>query len=488
VKSNSQSFLPKFLLGIIFLITGLNSMQVHAAKQAQTDCAIEYDWRQIPSENFVILYTANQVNLAQDINKIYISRLEEDWVKYEIAFSTDLVTPITIRLYPSTTEYYCLNALAPLISGGDFHSHIGTREIALIANEIRGSQIDQDNLTINALRHEIAVLFAEQITNGYAPPGLLEGLGGYFEDPEQTFINRFEEAGKISSPDRGWQRLWEEDVSSSNSLVFLQQTSTVAYLVDVFGWQYMVAFLQKIADLKGYRQALVEVYDVNLQDLQTHWMSYFPVYIQARWQANVIYNHDLSQYRVLIAEGAYADAASRLLAALPLIKLFESEEKLSEAESLLAQAEKGASAAELASESRQAILAGDYRRGYSKAEQGLALYAQLDDSRRTAELETYLDICREVLSLRSELEQLRGVGTPLDPVRTNRIISIGRRLNELGDKDGANEVQIVLLLLGTGQQVLVQWTTVIGLLVCIYLIWRRIVFVRGNYSSRVNLL
>lgn len=488
MKSNSQRFIPKILLGIIFLIAGLNSMQVHAAKQTQADCVIEHDWQQISSEHFVILYTANQVDLAQNINKIYLGRLEDDLIKYEVAFSTDLTTPITIRLYPSVTEYYCLNALAPLVSNGDFHSHIGTREVALIANEISGSQIDRDNQTINALRHEIAVLFAEQITNGYAPPGLMESLGGYFEDPDQTFINRFEEAGMISTPDRGWQRLWEEDIPSSNSLVVLQQTSTVAYLVDVFGWEDLVRFLQKIAELKGYRQALVDVYNVNLQDLQTHWMSYFPIYLQSRWQANVIYNHDLSQYRVLISEGAYTDAANRLLEALPLIKLFENEEKLSEAESLLAQAQKGASAAELALESRQAIIAGDYSLGYSKAEQGLALYSQLDDSRRIAELDAYLDICKEVLSLRSELERLRGVGTPLDPVRTNRIISIGRRLNELGDKEGANEVQIILLLLGAGQQVFVQWTTVIGLLVCVYLIWRRIIFVRRNYSTKVNLL
>ena len=488
MKLNSRLFVPKILLGIIFFISGLNGIQVHAAKNTQTDCAVEYVWRQISSENFVILYTANQVNLAQDINKIFLGRLEEDLGKYEVAFSMDLATPITIRLYPSATEYYCLNALAPLIGGGDFHSHIGTREIAMIASEIKSNQSDKDNQILNALQHEIAVLFGEQITNGYAPPGLMEGLGGYFENPEQTFIDRFEEAGMINTPDRGWQRLWEEDIPSSNSSVFLQQISTIAYLVDVFGWEHLVAFLQKIADLKGYRQALVEVYAVNLQDLQTHWMSYFPIYLQARWQANVIYNHDLSQYHVLISEGAYADAASRLKEALPLINLFESEGKLSEAESLLSRAEKGASAAELALESRQAILAGDYNLGYSKAEQGLSLYSQLDDSRRIAELETYLDICGEVLSLRAEMEQLRGVGTPLDPVRTNRIISIGRRLNELGDKDGANEVQIVLLLLGAGQQVLVQWTTVIGLLVCIYLIWRRILSVRRNYSSRVNLL
>jgi hypothetical protein len=116
------------------------------------------------------------------------------------------------------------------------------------------------------------------------------------------------------------------------------------------------------------------------------------------------------------------------------------------------------------------------------------LYRQLGDTRRIAEIETYRDICAEVLTLRAELDSLRGVGTPLDPLRTQRIVTIGQRLAQLGDSEGANQVQIALLLLGAGQQNFVNWVTVVGLVICIYLIWRRVAYVRKHLSSKVNLI
>jgi hypothetical protein len=476
------------MCGIIFFIAGFNGQSVDAKSLTQADCPIDYVWKQKISGDFVVLYTASHVVLAEEISEKYVRQFGDEFAKYEIAFSTTISTPITIRIYPSELEYYCLNALAPLISSEDTHSHIGTREIALIAKVINRSPMTWDSQAMNAIRHEIAVLFGEKITNGKAPPGLLQGLGGYFEDPADTFSNRLRAAGNISQPDRGWQRLWEEDIPVSNALVFLQQTSTVGYLIDVFGWEKFVSFLQAIAEYQGYRQALVEVYEVNLQDLQTHWGQYFPVYINARWQANVIHSFDLSQFSQLISEGAYADAAERLEGGIPLIELFGSVEQLNEANALLSKAEMGIKAANLAYESRQAILALDDGLGYTSAEQALILYRNLDDPRRFAEVETYRDICAEVLTLREELDRLRGFGTPLDPVRTQRIISIGRRLNELGDSEGANQVQIALLLLGAGQQIFVQGVTIVGLLLCVYLIWRRIVFVRRRYSSKVRLL
>ena len=461
---------------------------VHASPRFQFDCPPDYLWREIDSGHFVVLYTASHVSLAEEISQNYLQKFEEEFSKYAIAFSTEISTPISIRIYPSETEYFCLNAFAPMITSEDSHSHIGTREIALFANVINRSPMTWDAQAINAIRHEIAILFGEKLSDGHAPPGLLKGLGGYFENPVETFLQRYKSSGEMSQPDRGWQRLWEEDVSASNAVVMLQQTSIVGYLVDVFGWDAFVDFLQAIAENQGYRQALIDVYGVNLQDLQTHWSEYFPVYLEARWQANVIHNYDLSQFTQLISQGAYEDAAKRLESAIPLIELFGSLEHLSDAKALFAKAQFGKEASRLALDARQAILDSDYVRGYNSAEQALGIYGQLGDARRNAEIEAYRDICSEVLTLRAELETLRGVGTPLDPVRTQKIITIGQRLAELGDSEGANQVQIALLLLGAGQQVLVNWITVVGLIVCVYLIWRRVTYIRKQLPSKVNLI
>ena len=248
-----------------------------AAPSAQTDCPeslLDFVWREKPANDFVILYTASHVSLAEQIHQNYTPVLEAEITRYQQAFGSELLLPITIRIYPSPLEYYCLNPQAPALGPEDLHSHIGEREIALIANVINRSPTTWETRAVNALRHEIAILFGEQLSAGEAPPGLLQGLGGYFEDPAETFPARYQAAGSPVRPDRGWQRLWEEDVSVSDSLVFLQQTSISAFLIDIYGWEQFTAFLRRIPEVQGYRQASQDVYGENLQDLYAYWQRY----------------------------------------------------------------------------------------------------------------------------------------------------------------------------------------------------------------------
>ncbi len=436
----------------------------------------------------MILYTASHVSLADQIQQNYIGTLESELASYQQAFESDLFLPITIRIYPSELEYYCLNPQAPAIGPEDLHSHIGDREIALIASVINRLPSTWESRAVNALRHEIAVLFGEQLSDGDAPVGLLQGLGGYFEDPAETFPARYQAAGEPIRPDRGWQRLWEEDVSVTDSLAFLQQTSIVAFLIDIYGWDQFTAFLRRIPEVQGYRQAGQDVYGENLQDLYAYWQRYFPTYVESRWQANVVHNYDLSQFEQLIDAGAYADAQAGLQRAIPLVDLFGEDAKRQQARLLLQQAEMGIEAGQLALESRQAILEGDYQAGRVKADQALALYAQLGDTRRVQEVELYRQINTEVLELRAELDRLRGGVAPLDPIKTERLVEIGRRLAELGDMEGSEEVQAALLLLGAGQRALVEWVTVIGLLICVFIIWRRFRGVKRDTSRWGELL
>ncbi len=460
---------------------------VHAAINEQGDC-IPLVWKEKSAGSFVVLYTSSHVSLAEQIELNYAPALSAELENYEQAFGETLLTPITIRLYPSEFEYYCLNALAPLIGPEDLHSHIGTREIALIANVIQRRPSMWETRASNALRHELGVLFGEQLSDGEAPPGLLQGLGGYMQDPVETFPLMYEQAGSPTSPDRGWQRLWEEDIPVSDSLVLLQQTSIVAYLVDIYGWDAFVDFLTRIPEVQGYRQASQDVYQVSLQDLHRHWQRYFLVYVESRWQANVFHNYDLSQFEQLIAAGAYADAQSQLEAGMPMIVLFGDTAKGQLANDLLNRATIGVDAGNLALESRQAILNGDYYDGWTKAEQALALYGQLGDTRRVTELEAYRNISEEVLSLRDEMEKLSGGVAPLDPLKTERLVEIGRRLSELGDEQGTGEVQVALLLLGVGQQAMIKWVTIIGLVICVFIIWRRFRLVQRGRSDWGELL
>lgn len=454
----------------------------------QENCPGDYIWKELSSENFVILYTASQVSMAQDIETQYLQMIEHELPKYVEAFGISLVTPITIRLYPTLTEYTCLNALAPLLSEDDAHSHIGSREIALIATVINRSPMTWEEQAVNALRHELAVLFGEQLSDGEAPQGLLQGLGGYFENPQDTFPQRFKAAGNITQPDRGLQRLWEEDHPPSNNLVLLQQTSVISYLIEVFGWDKLVQFLTEIGNAQGYRQAALDVFGVNVQEVEIYWVQYYPAYVEYRWASNVIHGYDLADFERLITAGAYSDAADRLGRISPMLALFGTAEQSQQAAVLLEQANSGEQAANLALEARQALLAGDYINAYTYAQEAQTRYQQLGDTRRDEEIGLYLSLATEVLTLREELVLLRGDGSPLDPVRSQRIAEIGRRLSELGDKDGMRQAQMAFLLLGTSHHDFVTWVTVIGLLACVFLIWRRVHAVRNNKGNEVQLL
>jgi hypothetical protein len=470
------------ILGILFAAFSLIGAQSVMASDANQDACPQLIWKEKQTNAFVILYTASHISLADQIEQSYVPLIESELVKIEQAFGQPLPIPITIRIYPSEKEYYCLNAFAPTIGSQDIHSHIGSREIALIANVIFYRQTMWETHAVNAFRHQIGVLYGELISDGEAPPGLLQGMGGYFEDPFDTFESRHQSAGSISVPDRGWQRLLEEDIPASDAGTLLQQTSLVAFLIDVYGWDRYLDFLVRIPQVQGYRQAGLDVYGINIQGLQDAWIRYLPIYIQDRWQANVIHNYDLTQFEKLISGGAYSDAQTQLQAAMPLIELFGDQNKVGAANTLLEKAGTGVQAGDLALAARQAVLDGEFETGLESAEQSLALYAQLGDTRRNTEIEIYRQVCNEVLLLRGEVDKISGDAAPLDPIRTDQLIRIGQRLSELGDSDGIQKVQLALLLLGVSQQKIVTWVTVIGILICALLIGRRLwAAVRRDY-------
>lgn len=488
MKKNHRQRFWMIFVGVIVVLLGIIPQPGSASARLQGGCSENLVWREQTVGSFVVVFTANNVNLAQEIISNFGDQLEVEFQNYAAMFGTELDIPITIRIYPSKTDYTCLNALAPLINVEDTHSHIGSREIALIGEAINRNPNLWFSTSFNAMRHEFAVLYAERISDGNAPPGLLQGLGGYFENPSETFENRFAAAGSIQQAERSLQRLLEEDVPASNAKVLLQQTSVAAYLIDTYGWSRFLALLAAIGELPGYRQAFSEVYLLNIQEVQAEWEYYFGEYVGGRWQANIVHAYDLDQFTILVASGAYQDALTGLQAAEPVVRLFGTGEEIAQVEDLLHKASQGVLAGNLTLEARQLILIGEYTGSIEKAEQAISIYNQLNDSRRISELETYRDLALEVITLRTELESLKGFDAPLDPQKTQRIMEIGQRLGQLGDADGVRDVQLTLILLSTGQRYFVEWTTVIGLLVCVYLIYRRFRDLYRKKPPEVDLL
>jgi hypothetical protein len=298
----------------------------------------------------------------------------------------------------------------------------------------------------------------------------------------------YESAGRPSEPDIAWQTLWDGEASLTDENVLLQSISAVAYLIDVHGWGKFLEFLTQIKIEQGYRQAVTEVYGVNLQGLQSHWRTYFPVYVDSRWQANVFHDYDLEAYQQLIASGAYADAVLGLSEAVKLIAIFGDQAQHQAAQELLGNAEIGAQAGELTLQSRQALLAGNYVESFTLAEEALELYDQLDDTRRVGELEIYQAVAKEVLDLRAGLDVISEQGIGINPLKSREAFDIGQRLLELGDMEGVSQAERVMLLLGASRNSFFRVLVLVFVLVSFGLIARRILSLRKPAPPEADLL
>lgn len=479
--------IASILLTAIGLLT-LGQSTAHALSLKQQFCYTEYDWQELEMGAFVVLFPAEYSEQAQAIVSQSSEDLNTIYENYQQVFGLDLVLPIAIRIYPTQDDYNCVNPLAPQLDEATTHGHIGDREIALFADIFFQGPDDFSVPTFNAFRHELAILFAWQLSGGYAPDGLLKGLGLYAENPDETFLPRKETSGETSQPDLAWNVVWELSGEISDSDFALQASSIVSYLIDVHGWEKFAVFLEQISLERGYRQALSKIYGENLQLLESHWQEYFPIYTSERWRSNIFHRFDLTVYHELISAGAYADSISGLKEAVYLVGIFGTPADLRKAEELLEAAEIGAAAGELAAQSRFALLSGNYLESFTAAELSLDYYQKLEDPRRIPEVQTYLSLSKEILDLRNNLQSIQEEGIGVNPLKSHKVYQIGQRLLELGDTEGGTQAELILFALGAGQNAFFQFLISLIILISTGLIIRRILALRKPVGPEVDLL
>jgi hypothetical protein len=474
------------ILIIIFFITCLHGKNTFAHEALQNDCDYLFSWGEIRTDHFAIVYSPANIVLAQSIASYFGDDLDVEYEQFSSAFGEPLETPISIRIYPDENSYFCLNTLSPLLKEGATHAHIGYREISLMANNIQADYETWQSKAMNGFRYELVLLFGEQLSNGIAPAGLLAGLGGYAEDPAEIFEERHQKAEFIAEASLRWQALWEDDVLPFDDSELLQATTTVAYLIDIYGWNRFIDFLGNIAVADGYRQAALDIYGLRIQELQRHWSDYFKVYISDRWRFNVFHNYHLEVFQELIEAGAYEDAVGGLQEAIPLIDIFGEEDDLVYANELLTISQMGVQAGVLVADARQSLIAGEYQQTIDLTTQASGIYKQLGDERRLGELEVYISIAQEVLSLRNDIEEIKP-NVPY-PGEVQRLIEISKRLSELGDQQGVSAAEIALTLITAGQRKFVELIFWGGALIILILLLRRIFRLKNSFPPETELL
>ncbi len=412
-------------------------------QRGDCDARPAIEWREQRTQSFAILYPAGYEILGEALSTRQADVLDREYDRFAALFETSLALPVSIRIYPTVADFTCLNAQAEQVSPSAIHSRVGAREIALFGDQILAAFAALDGSIVDLIRYELGLLFTRQASGGRLPAGLEDAIGHYLQDPAQTIGQLRQDPTGRQAPPRDWADLWEEPAPQEAFLRQIQATSTVAFLVDTYGWAPFLAFLHGLPAAQGYRLPLANVYGKDLARLEEEWRAYIPRYFQGRWQAHPLYNFDLEPMLELIRAGDYAEADRKLQGALRFLEKTHQPEKLDQARALLAIAQKGQDAERLAAASLQAFQAGDYERSLGLAGEAERLYAEIGSQARAEEIAFFRGRVDSILARHADLALLqRQVATEWNTFSLAlRLVALGRSLGELGDARGLRQVQ-----------------------------------------------
>jgi hypothetical protein len=418
----------------------------NASALEKFDCA-ELDgneWLELRSRYGALIYPADHDLLVITIANRLLSRFDQLYEQIHPLYETDLDLPITLRFYPDPSYFSCYNPQTPNMLDSVWMSAVGSREVAFNAEKIQEEWSSFTNRYENVLLFEIGYLFGRQITDNKAPLGLLFGVAGYMQIPDGVMeALGYQAEAYVVDMDTSWRKIWEADRGRESTRYRLAGTSIVAYLVDAYGWQQFLVYLNDIRITSSYRESLSKVYKSDFSRLEAQWRNYYSYYLTERWNAHVLYNFDLSTHRRLVEGGAYIDAEQLLLNDIEFLKKTGQSSRVREAQGLLIKSREGQAAAEVVLDARRALLDGRYEESVLLIQEAKARYLDLQDKRREVELEKYWQWAQEVLDIRVETGHLMMEKNVIDDNLHHLLLELNvreQRLVQLGDVQTAEAV------------------------------------------------
>ena len=477
-----------YLLLFLVLSIAVPSQTVHAGVQPSPEQSPLLRWGEIRTDSFAIIYEGMYEQVAQGLYTLYGPMLDAEYIRFSALFNQELTPPISVRIYSDADEYYKLNALAPELGPEQTHSNIGAREISLIGDRIALNITMWQAEAENAFRFELAQLFVTELSNNQIPPGLKASIGGYAQDPA-TSVGQYAGSGLesmqiTSSP----EKLWENDNLYLDPIMGLQGLSTVAYLVEAYGWQSLIDFITLIPKSEDYQEAFKSTYDLDLSEFETLWQAYFPPYIKGRWQYNVLYNYDLAKYETLLNNGAYTDTGNELEEVMAVMDIMGNTDHKTDIQNLLDRAQEGSTASSLAYESRKAFLDGDMETCINKADQSEQIFAGINDTDSIETLNNYRERATRAAEIRQDVTNIQKsllLGNP--KALSRRLNADAYQLGELGDISGQEMVYETIEQLSRIQKPKQIILIIVILLISTAAIWYRIRLSRKEIPPEARL-
>jgi hypothetical protein len=382
-----------------FLIAALAAV-LFAPAQAQAQAPLL--WRDRATAHFTILYdSASEAEAARYAGFV-------DTIYDEIAglFRYRTATPLTLRLFPTSEDYYQLNPAARNVPGVVAHADFRRRELVVIIERTQG----QDETQVqNNVRHELTHIVAADLSENRLNTGFQEGIAQYLEQPSADL--EVKAAALRQTADQGRLLLWSDfdnrdAIYGAPDVSYPQTLSVVAFLVERSGFATFRDFLAISARSSGYRSALERAYGVSATTLEEEWRAWLPDYLAGGYRRSALQAYDLGFAANLIGQGAYAEAAAELREALEWLRRNSDTQPagtIAEAEVLLARSEAGMRAEGILQSARDALEQADYARAAELIVAAEEAYRRLDDPRQADVLATYADRTARGLGANAQL-------------------------------------------------------------------------------------
>ncbi|MEI7643838.1 MAG: hypothetical protein WCJ55_06125 [Chloroflexales bacterium] len=362
------------------------------------------EWRERDTATFIVLYVAGEE--AEAVR--YTGFIDTIYDEVSSAFGYRPPPPLTLRLFPTSEDYYLVNPAARSVPGIVAHADFRRRELVVIV-ERTIQQTDEE--VRNNVRHELTHIIAADMSENRLNTGLQEGVAQYMEHPTPELESKI--AALLLAADQGrlmpWSALDNRDtIYGTPEVGYPQSLAVVAFLIDRYGFATLRQFLRISARSSGYRSALEHAYGVPATDLEAEWLTWLPGYLADGYKRSALDSYNLTYARGLLEQGNYPAAVTELDQAVAWIAKHadtQPVEVATQAKDLKAQAEIGVRATQIAEDARVALQGGDYGRAQQLIGQARHAFANIGATHQGAALDVYAQRVRRGIAANEQLTQ-----------------------------------------------------------------------------------
>jgi hypothetical protein len=436
------------------------------------------NWQELQTTYFHILYTPGDEAIANH----YASFVDSVYDEIAAIFEYETEPPLTLRLYPTEESYAQVNPLAPKLPGIVAHADFRHREVAVIV-PVTGNQTPEG--VENNVRHELTHIIAAELSGNKLNTGFQEGIAQYLEIYVPELEGKVHLLTRASEDDRllDWSDFEQRGkVYGQPDVSYPQTLSVVAFLVEQYGFEKFIEFLENTEESSGYRSALDNTYGISPADLETAWLEWLPSYLEGGYRHNVISSYDLSHARKLVNAGRYAEAQQELEEAIAWLQSEErveraddqSDEVLLEAQKLLQRSKDGQYAEQLAAEARAALKRGEYERSQQLINEARVIYASLSDTRQDEVLDAYAARVKRGLQATERLIEATNLARSLQfPEARTAADEAASEFALLGDNQRFEEAVSLLRSMESRQSLAGTLLVALGLMGVVLSLWGR---------------